>query len=172
MKGTRWIAVAFGAAALLAIAAATALAAPASAAAIVTFDYHTESGGGADEPLIDECRPGLTGTIFGTGEFRFVTVETAEGFHLNGTVTGTARIDWSDGSYSLIKVRDDFLFNTHFGGTTVFTLPHVDTVLTYTAEGEFLSGNRLHHVEHITVTDGDVVRVDFDHFHFNLFGDC
>jgi hypothetical protein len=173
MKGMRRIALAFGAAALLALGAATALATPAAAAAIVTIDYGTTSSSDPGEPLIDDCRPELTGTIFGTGEFRYETVETSEGIHFNGTETGTARIDWSDGSYSLIKVRDHFLFTTRFGaGTTVFTNPHVDTVLTYNAEGEFLSGNRLHRVEHITVTDGAVVRVQFDHFHFNFFGGC
>lgn len=172
MKGLRRIALALGAAALLALGAATALATPASAAAIVTIDYGTTSSSDPGEPLIDECRPELTGTIFGTGEFRYETVETTEGFHFNGTETGTARIDWSDGSYSLIKVRDHFLFSTRFGGTTVFTGPHVDTVSTYSAEGEFLYGNSLHRVEHWTATDGVIRVVDFDHFHVNFFGGC
>ena len=166
MKGLRRIALALGAAALLALGAATALATPASAAAIVTIDYGTTSSSDPGEPLTDECRPELTGTIFGTGEFRYETVETTEGFHFNGTETGTARIDWSDGSYSLIKVKDHYSFNA--GNDTnafVFTLPHVDTVTNYTAEGEFLSWSSLHHIEHFTITDG-VVRVDFDRFHF------
>jgi len=68
MKGTRRIALALCAAALLAFGAMTALAAPASSAAIVTIDYFTASGG--ESGLTDECRPGLTGTIFGTSEFR------------------------------------------------------------------------------------------------------
>jgi len=166
MKGLRRIALALGAAALLALGAATALATPASAAAIVTIDYGTTSSSDPGEPLIDDCRPELTGTIFGTGEFRYETVETSEGFHFNGTETGTARIDWSDGSYSLIKVKDHYSFNAGNGiKAVVFTLPHVDTVTNYTADGEFLSRSSLHHIEHFTVING-VVRVDFDRFHF------
>ena len=172
MKGMRWIAVAFGAAALLAIAAGAGFAGAASAAAVVTIDYSTSSSSDAGEPLIDDCRPELTGTIFGTAEIRVETVETAVGFHFQLTEVGTARIDWSDGSYSLIKVKDHFSFNAGNGTqTVVFTSPHVDSVKTYTAEGEFLYGNQLHRVEHFTITDG-VVRVDFDRFHFNSFGDC
>jgi hypothetical protein len=172
MKGMQWIAVAFGATALLAIAAGTGFAGAASAGAVVTIDYSTSSSSDPGEPLIDECRPDLTGTIFGTGEIRVETVETAVGFHFQMTEVGTARIDWSDGSYSLIKVKDHFSFNAGNGTqTVVFTSPHVDSVKTYTAEGEFLSGNQLHRVEHFTITDG-VVRVDFDRFHFNSFGDC
>jgi hypothetical protein len=170
MKGMRWIAVALGASALLAIAAGTGFAGAASAGAVVTIDYSTASGG--EGGLTDECRPGVTGTIFGTGEIRVETVETAVGFHFQMTEVGTARIEWSDGTYSLIKVKDHYSFNAGNGTqTVVFTLPHVDSVKTYTAEGEFLSGNQLHRVEHFTITDG-VVRVDFDRFHFNFFGDC
>jgi hypothetical protein len=173
MKGMRWIAVVFGAVALLAIAAGAGFAGAASAAAVVTIDYSTSSSSDPGEPIIDECRPDLTVTsFFGTGETRVETVETAVGFHYELTEVGTARIDWSDGSYSLIKVQDHFSFNAGNGTqTVVFTSPHVDSVKTYTAEGEFLYGNQLHRVEHFTITDG-VVRVDFDRFHFNSFGDC
>jgi hypothetical protein len=173
MKGMRWIAVAFGATALLAIAAGAGFAGAASAAAVVTIDYSTSSSSDPGEPLIDECRPDLTVTsFFGSGEMRLETVETAVGFHSEVTEVGTARIDWSDGSYSLIKVKDHFSFNAGNGTqTVVFTSPHVDSVKTYTAEGEFLYGNQLHRVEHFTITDG-VVRVDFDRFHFNFFGNC
>ena len=167
MKGMRWIAVVFGAVALLAIATGAGFAGAASAAAVVTIDYSTSSSSDPGEPLIDECRPDLTATsFFGMGEIRVETVETAVGFHFQMTVVGTARIDWSDGSYSLIKAKDHFSFNAGNGTqTVVFTLPHVDTVTNYTADGEFLSRSSLHHIEHFTVTDG-VVRVDFDRFHF------
>jgi hypothetical protein len=166
MKRMRLIAGAFGATALLAIAAGTALAASASAAATVSREVTPytifETG------LTDECLPGLTGTLTGTGVFSVQTVETAQGFHRFAVDIGTAgRIDWSDGSYSIItKSSDRFLFNAGNGTTAfVFTLPHVDSLTTYTADGEFLYRAALHHVEHFTVTDG-VFRVEFDHFHF------
>lgn len=166
VSGARRIALALGAAALLAIAAGTALAASASAAAVVTREStpYTVSETG----LTDECRPGLTGTLTGTGVFSVQTVETAQGFHRFAVDIGTAaQIDWSDGSYSIItKSSDRFLFNAGNGTTAVvFTLPHMDSLTTYTADGEVLYRAALHHVEHFTVTDG-VVRVDFDHFHF------
>ena len=116
MQGMRWIAVAFGATALLAIAAGAGFAGAASAAAVVTIDYSTSSSSDPGEPLIDECRPDLTVTsFFGTGEIRVETVETAVGFHFEMTEVGTARIEWSDGSYSLIKVKDHFSFNAGNG---------------------------------------------------------
>ena len=52
--------------------------------------------------LTDECRPGITGELSGTAVTRFRSTETANGFHIAGTTTDTGRIDWSDGSYTLI----------------------------------------------------------------------
>ena len=50
-----------------------------------------------------DCRPGVTRTVVATEVFSFHTVETARAFHIEGTDTGTCRIDWSDGSYTLIE---------------------------------------------------------------------
>lgn len=164
------IALALGAAALLAILAGTAMSAPASAAAIVTR-------GTINNPFVltglpDDCRPGLTGTLVGTHFVSFQSVETAQGFHVTGTIVDSGRIDWSDGTYSIIESVDHFSYNVVGKGTTVFTLAHEDSGNTYTADGVFLFRITFHLVEHVTVTDGDVTRVDFERGHFHFFGDC
>jgi hypothetical protein len=152
-----------------AIAAGTAaLAAPASAEAIVTRDTVTTTS--TDTGLPDDCRPGITGTIVGTDVFNFQTVETAEGFHFVGTDSGTGRIDWSDGTYTIIEFTDHISFNAVENGTTVSTNAHEDSGDTYTADGVFLFRGTLHSVERVTVTDGGVVRVKFDRGHFHFFG--
>jgi hypothetical protein len=103
------IALGLAAAALLAISTGTAMTAPASAAPIIIRDTVTspifETG------LSHDCRPGLTGTIVGMDVMSFQSVETPEGFHIHGTFVDTARIDWSDGSYTLIHSVDHFSFN-------------------------------------------------------------
>lgn len=170
VSGARRIALALGAAALLAIAAGTALAASASAAATITRYTITDSGGVSG--LTDECLPGLTGTIFGTTVFRFQEVDTDQGIHFIATDSGTGRIEWSDGSYSLTESSDRFVFNTSFNGATVFTSPHVDSVTTYSVDGVFLFRATLHRIQHVTITDGEVVRVEFEKGRFHIVGDC
>src|SRR5438105_9761073 len=96
--------------------------APASAAPIIIRDTVTnpffETG------LTDDCRPGLTGTLVGTDVMSFQSVETAQGFHIHVTDGGPGRIDWSDGSYTLIDAVDRFSFNAVGQGTTVFAETH------------------------------------------------
>jgi hypothetical protein len=157
------------AAALLAISAGTAMTAPASAAPIIIRDTVTspifETG------LTDDCRPGLTGTIVGTDVMSFQSVETPEGFHTQGTFVDTGRIDWSDGSYTLIDAVDHFSFNAVRHGTAVFTETHTDAGDFFSAGGEFQFRRTFHEVEHFTITNG-VVRVDLNKGHFHFFGDC
>jgi hypothetical protein len=157
------------AAALLAISAATAITAPASAAPIIIRDTVTspifETG------LPHDCRPGLTGTIVGTNVLSFQSVETTQGFHIYGTTVDTARIDWSDGSYTLIHSVDHFSFNAVGQGTTVFTEAHTDSGDFFSAAGVFEFRNTFHEIEHFTVTNG-VVRADVNKGHFHFFGDC
>jgi hypothetical protein len=154
--------------ALLAISAGTA-AAPASGAPIITRDTVTspifETG------LLNDCRPGLTGTIVGTDVMTYQSVETAEGFHIHGTFVDTARIDWSDGSYTRIESVDHFSFNAVGNGTTVFAETHEDSGDFFSADGVFEFRDTFHEVEHLTVTDG-VVRVEFEKGRFHFFGDC
>src|SRR5712691_3934268 len=118
------IVLALGAAGLLAISAVMGMAAPASAAATVTRDTITtpifETG------LADDCRAGLSGTLVGTDVLSFQSVETAEGFHFSGTEGGPGRIDWSDGTYTIIESVDHLSFNAVGHGTTVFTSAHED----------------------------------------------
>jgi hypothetical protein len=163
------IALGLAAAALLAISAGTAMTAPASAAPIIIRDTVTspifETG------LTDDCRPGLTGTIVGTDVMSFQSVETPEGFHTHGTFVDTGRIDWSDGSYTLIDAVDHFSFNAVGHGTAVFTETHTDAGDFFSAEGVFQFRRTFHEVEHFTVTNG-VVRVDLSKGHFHFFGDC
>lgn len=149
--------------------AALVLAAPASAAPIVTRDTITTTDTFAG--LTDDCRPGITGTIVGTDVFSFQTVEDAQGFHFVGTDSGTGRIDWSDGTYTITEFTDRISFNAVGNDTTVFTNAHDDSGDTYTADGVFLFRGTFHLVERFTVTDG-VVRVEFERGHFHFFGDC
>ncbi len=163
------IALGLAAAALLAITAGTVMTAPASAAPIIMRDTVTtpifETG------LTDDCRPGLTGTIVGTDVMSYQSVETPQGFHIEGTFVDTARIDWSDGSYTLIESIDHFSFNAVGQGTTVFAETHTDSGDFFSADGVFELRRTFHEVEHLTVTDG-VVRVDLTKGHFHFFGDC
>jgi hypothetical protein len=155
--------------ALLAISAGTAMTAPASAAPIIIRETVTtpifETG------LPHDCRPGLTGTIVGTEVMSSQSVETPQGFHIHGTIADTARIDWSDGSYTLIESVDHFSFNAVGHGTVVFTEAHTDAGDFYSAAGVFEFRDTFHEIEHFTVTDG-VVRVDLEKGHFHFFGDC
>jgi hypothetical protein len=144
-----------------------ATAAPASAAAIVTRDTVTTTS--SDTGLLDDCRPGITGTIVGTDVFTFQTVEAADGLHFVGTDSGTGRIDWSDGTYTIIGFTDHLSFTAVGTGTTVFTNAHEDSGDTYTADGAFMYRGTFHIVERMTVTDG-VVRVEFERGHFHFFG--
>ena len=164
------IALRLAAAALLAIAAGIAMTAPASAAPIIIRDTITtpifETG------IPHDCRPGVTGTAVGTDVFSFQTVETPQGFHFDGTVTDTARIDWSDGSYSLIESVDHFAFNAVGQGTSVLTNAHADAFDNFSPSGVFEFRDTFHVIEHVTVTNGDVTRVEFEMGHFHFFGDC
>jgi hypothetical protein len=163
------IALGLAAATLLAISAAAAITAPASAAPIIIRDTVTspifETG------LQHDCRPGLTGTIVGTDVLSFQSVETSNGFHIDGTIVDTARIDWSDGSYTLIDSVDHFSFNSVGKGITVFTETHTDAGDFFSADGVFEFRDTFHEIEHFTVTNG-VVRADLNKGHFHFFGDC
>jgi hypothetical protein len=142
---------------------------PASAAPIIIRDTVTTP---IFEPgLTDDCRPGLTGTLVGTDVMSFQSVETAEGFHIHVTEGGPGRIDWSDGSYTLIDAVDRFSFNAVGHGTTVFTESHTDGADFYSAAGVFEFRRTFHEIEHFTATDG-VVRIDLNKGHFHSFGDC
>ena len=157
--------------AVVAIAVAASMAAlaapPASAAAIVTRD--TVTGTATEAGILDDCRPGITGTIVGTDVFTFQTVEAAGGFHFVGTDNGTGRIDWSDGTYTIIGFTDHLSFTAARTGTTVFTNAHEDSGDTYTVDGAFLYRGTFHTVERMTVTNG-VVRVEFERGRFHFFG--
>lgn len=120
-------------AALLAISAATAM--TASAAAIIIRG--TETTPTFEAGLTDDCRPGLTGTLVGTNVMSFQSVEIAQGFHTDVTNGGPGRIDWSDGSYTLIDAVDRFSFNAVGQGTEVFTETHTDGADFYSAAGVF-----------------------------------
>jgi hypothetical protein len=155
--------------AALTLAAVMLAAAPAAGSAIVLRETVTmpvsESG------LTDDCRPGITGEINGTATITTQSVETDTGFHIHGTIDGPGRIDWSDGSYTLIESVDQFSFNAVGSGTNTFSETHVDSGDFYSADGIFLFRDTFHEVEHFTETDG-VVRVDFAKGRFHFFGEC
>jgi len=164
------IALRLAAAALLAIAAGIAMTAPASAAPIIIRDTITtpifETG------IPHDCRPGVTGTAVGTQVLSFQNVLTPQGVHSEGTFTDTFRIDWSDGSYSLGGSVDKFVFNGVGQGTSVFTNAHTDGLDYFSPSGVFEFRATFHAIEHVTVTNGDVTRVEFEMGHFHFFGDC
>jgi hypothetical protein len=148
-------------AALLAVGVTAARTATASAAAVVTRASITTIG----EPETiqsDKCGPGI---ISGTGTFTYTSVETPTGgFHIAGTDTGTGRIDWSDGSYSLLGFTDHVAFNAT-AGTAVGTEAHTDFADNYSADGVLQSQGTFYSVEHFTVTNGVIVRAAFDFNH-------
>ena len=159
----RRIAGILGAAALLLVLA------PASAAATVTRTTIATSS--FETGLTDDCRPGLTGTLVGTGTITFQRVDTPQGFHVDSTDSGTGTITWSDGSYSLIFAVTRSTRNIFETGMRVRTETHYDSVDTYTADGVFLSHSTFQETQHLTFED-DVYRVRFDYGHFHFFDGC
>jgi len=154
-----------GVAGALLMAGATS--APASADAVVTRGTITTVS--SDTGLTDGCHPGATGTIAGTDTFSYQSVQTAVGFHIEGTDVASGRIDWSDGSYTIIGSTDHTAFDTT-AGTTVYTDAHVDFGDNYSAGGVFLFHTTFHSSTHVTVTNGVFVRVAFDFNHQHVFG--
>jgi hypothetical protein len=142
----------------------------ASAAPIIIRDTITTAF--IETGLPHDCRPGATGTLVGTDVLSFQSVETPQGFHSEGTFKDTGRIDWSDGSYTLIESADTFSFNAVGQGTSVLTVAHTDTGDFFSPSGVFEFRDTLHGIVHFTVTNGDVTRVEFDMGHFHFFGDC
>ena len=168
MRALTKIALLFGVSVLVFVAAVAANVVPASAAATVIRG--TTESPIADTGLTDECRPGSTGELSGTEVTGFQSVETAQGFHIVGTTIDTGRIDWSDGSYTIIESVDDFSFNSG-RQTTVFTLAHEDSGDTYSASGAFLFRLTFHSVERVTVTGG-IPHAEFERGHVHVFGNC
>ena len=168
MRALTKIALLFGVSVLVFVAAVAANVVPASAAATVIRG--TTESPIADTGLTDECRPGSTGELSGTEGTDFQSVETAQGFHIVGTTIDTGRIDWSDGSYTIIESVDHFSFNSG-RQTTVFTLAHEDSGDTYSASGAFLFRLTFHSVERVTVTGG-IPHAEFERGHVHVFGNC
>jgi hypothetical protein len=154
----------------LVLAVAGAMAAPASAAPTIIRETITspvhETG------LTDDCRLGLTGTLNGTDVLSYQSVETAHSFHIRGTEGGPGRIDWSDGSYTLVDSIDHFSFNAAKGQHQVFAETHKDSGDFYSPAGVFEFRVTFHEVEHFTVTADGTVRVEFERGHFHFSGDC
>jgi hypothetical protein len=135
--------------------------APASAAAVVTRASITTI---ADPQPIqsDHCGAGI---IFGKDTFTYTSVEAPTGgFNIAGTDVATGRIDWSDGSYSLIGSTDRQAFHAN-AGTTVFSDAHTDFADNYSADGLLESQGIFYAAEHVTATEGVIVRVDIDYNH-------
>ena len=154
--------------AVMALLAMSFTAFPASAGATVIKDTITTSG--TESGLLDDCRPGITGTIAGTSVISYRSVETSQGFHIAGTETATGRIEWSDGSYTVVGSIDHFSYDTG-KNMEVFTNAHQDAGDTYTADDVFLFRMTFHTTERFTVVGG-VLRVEFERGHFHFFGGC
>ena len=155
---------------LLAAVSTAATSTPALADAAVT--HQTISTPFSDTGLTDGCHPGATGTLAGIATVSDQSVQTADGFHVQGTEIDSGRIDWSDGSHTIIGSTDHFAFNTT-AGTTEATDAHVDFGDNYNADGTFLFHTTFHSASHFTVTNGVITRVAFDFNHNHVFGsDC
>jgi hypothetical protein len=141
---------------------------PASVAATIT--HATIATSSFETGLTDDCRPGLTGTLVGTGVTRYTAVETPFGYHIEETDRGTGQITWSDGSYSIIESADHISFNLE-RGQRVFTNSHQDSANTYTAGGVFLFRLMFFEVTHRTFIDG-VLQVEVVRNHLNISGGC
>src|SRR5215469_460386 len=156
--------------ALLAAVSTAAISTPALGDAVVT--RQTSSTPFSDTGLTDGCHPGATGTLAGIAMVSDQSVQTADGFHVEGTEVDSGRIDWSDGSYTIIGSTDHFAFNTT-AGTTEATDAHVDFGDNYSAYGVFLFHTTFHSASHFTVTNGVITQVAFDFNHDHVFGsDC
>jgi hypothetical protein len=155
--------------AIVALFLMTAAASPASAGSTVIHETIT-IGPVTETGLSDDCRPGVTGTIVGSGTISYQSVETSQGFHIVGTETDSGRIDWNDGSYTVVGSVDHFSYNTG-KGVEVYTNAHQDFGDTYTADGVFLFRITFHTTERFTISGG-VLRVEFERGHFHFFGGC
>jgi hypothetical protein len=155
--------------ALVSAIAAACLASTALAATNIVRETITQPF--SETGLPDDCRPGITGDLTGTEVLEYQSVETPTGFHVQGTDGGPGRIDWSDGTYTVIDSVDRFAFNAGKGETVVFNLTHVDSGDTYAADGRFLFRITYHEVERSTFANG-VLRVDIKRGHFHFSGDC
>jgi len=155
------------AATLMVAAGVAATTAPAATVVRVTMTLQFSESG-----LPDDCRPGITGELQGREVIDFQSVETANGFHVVGTSGDAGRIDWSDGSYTLIESVDRFAFNLVGKGLTeVLTVTHVDSGNTYAKDGTFLFRGTFHEVERFTFVNG-VPRVEIQRGHFHSSGTC
>lgn len=152
--------------AVIGLVAALWLAAPASAT-VITRDTTTTQ---ITETVVKDCDSTVSGTLTGTGVVTFQTVENEQGFHAVVLEADSGRIDWSDGSYTLIDSVDRSSFNAVGPGTQTFTLTHVDTGDTYASDGTLLNQLSFHEIQHITVTNGDIVRVQVEFGHFHVTG--
>jgi len=151
---------------LMAVAGVTAAATSAATIARETITQTVSESG-----LPDDCRPGITGDLTGTEVIDYQSVETTDGFHVQGTDVGPGRIDWSDGSYTLIASVDRFTVNVAKGDNVVSNVTHVDSGNTYAADGTFLFRVTFHEVERYTFSMG-VLRNDIHRGHFHFFEDC
>jgi len=88
-------------------------------------------------------------------------VQTAGSVHVTGTDVASGRIEWTNGDYTIIGSTDHFSFTGTARETFVTTNAHVDFGDFYCPQDEFLFRETFHLVEHFTVTDGVVTRVDF-----------
>ena len=129
----------------------------------------------------DECRPDLSATFTGTEVLAGQIVETpppSTGFKVQGSITGTFTVQYSDGSYGVGGSSDRFSAPFAINGpsqqtaTSVATFTHVDTITVYGTDGQVIGTQTFRIIEHITYTnlppiegspgEEDIVRVSFD----------
>jgi hypothetical protein len=123
-----------------------------------------------------EC---VSGDFEGTETLTFTTsgrfVETATGFHVEGTETLDVRTTFTNGYYIVGSASSHFAFETTAtSGETVFTMAGSEIHTIYNAEGEVVATVRFSGVSHITYRDvngngqpdeGEIT-ASVDRFHF------
>jgi hypothetical protein len=143
-------------------------AAPAQARGAVV-NRQTVRGTFTEDDITDDCLPGASGSLAARSVATEQTVETPTGFRLTGVEVDTGRIEWTNGVYAIVGSTDHYTY----GGpqsTFEYTNAHKDYGDFYAGDGTFLFRETYHAIEHLTVTNGIVTRVDFYIDHAHIFG--
>lgn len=163
------------------LAAVAMLVPPANAQAQATVLRFEFTSSFTDFVPSDECRPDLSATFSGTEVLVGQIVETpppSSGFKVQGSITSTFTVQYSDGSYGDGESSDRFAAPFAIKGpsqqtaTSVATFAHIDTITVYDTSGQVIGTQTFHLTEHITFTnvppiegppgEEDIVRVSFE----------
>ena len=147
---------------IAAVVAATALFPAAAPASPATSQPFSDSLTGSETGLVDECTGASDGVLIGSGTVTGRITQMNGGLAVHGVENDIVRIDFGDGSYFLGGSTDHFSFAGPPSGTFVFTDAHVDSGVSYAADGSVLASEVFRATEHTTITPDGQVRVSFE----------